>query len=145
MSTTGTGILRYVLNTHPRKAAVPPPTVSGICLTPVQECINIVHSHTNARAHADISTLFVYGARHLVSFTQWPLHDAYSFYLSNKPWPPGSAWGPVSRKLTEYQRGTFGGDHPRAIREMRRAWGRDVNDSDLAYDSENDSGDDDYW
>lgn len=110
-----------------------------------QESINIVHSHTNVRAVADINTLFVYGARHLVNFTQWPLRDAYSFYLSNKPWPPGSTWNPISRKLTEYQRGTFEGDHPRAIRKMRREWGRDVNDSDLPYDSENDSGDDGYW
>ncbi|SPO00011.1 uncharacterized protein DNG_02863 [Cephalotrichum gorgonifer] len=103
-----------------------------------QVCINIVLSHANAAR--DINPFFAYNARALVSFTHWPLYEAYPFYLRNKPDPPGSKWDPVRLKFNEYLHGTFDGHDSRDIRRMRRDAGRDVDDSDAPYDPDND-----YW
>lgn len=90
-----------------------------------------------------INAFFIYGARDLVSFSHWPLKEAYRLYLDTKRvHAAGRTWDPEHRKLNVYLRGSFNGDDPR-IREMRRAAGRDVNDSDLPYDSEEDASDGD--
>ncbi|MBE3046596.1 hypothetical protein IMZ48_29515 [Candidatus Bathyarchaeota archaeon] len=86
---------------------------------------------------------------HLVSFRGWPLKEAYQFYLGNKPRLGSDEWVPECRKFNSYLQlwaGNFQveGRYMPAIREMRRAAGRDVNDSDLPYDPDNDSGDSDW-
>lgn len=112
--------------------------------------MDIVFSHTMRLPSTEpTNAFFAFNVESLVNFYHWPLRDAYSFYLSNKPWPPGSEWNPVDAKFNKAMDGQFliNGIDMHVIRTMRRDAGRDANNSDAPYDPDNDedSDDNDWW